>query len=145
MDTKTKAKTAAAKLPQSLLDLNKPSLHALSYALRHPDTWPDGFNWNYLHCEECAMGLAHHLWVNSIPQTNAENAASIMAKRFAMPYTVANGIFMGIGKKWRPAYSVTKYTFWTRKPYQVEFYHISKDITPDMVADRIDKYLAEAE
>ena len=28
-------------------DLSKPSLHALSYALRHPDTWPEGFVWDY--------------------------------------------------------------------------------------------------
>lgn len=42
--------------------LERPSLEGLSYALRHPEIWPKGFEWNYDHCCTCAMGLAGNLW-----------------------------------------------------------------------------------
>jgi len=116
-------------------DLSKPSLHVLSYALRHPDTWPEGFNWNFDNCRECAMGLAHRLWA-SIPE--AKNTAtcstgpSIMGRAFAMPYETARDIFMGEGE-------------WTRTGLifktQIDF----KKVTPEMVADQIDKYLETVE
>lgn len=111
--TKPKAKSETEKL---FADLDKPSLHALSYALRHPDTWPDGFVWDYKECDQCAMGLAHCLWRSSIPEADTWNGASIMAKKFAMPYGEAENIF---------------------------FNH--KAVTPEMVADQIDKYLERAE
>src|SRR5882762_5295787 len=75
-------------------DLAKPSLHGLSYALRHPDTWPKDFYWDFSRCNHCAMGLAHRLWW-SIPSADRNDGASIMAREFAMPYTSSRSIFLG--------------------------------------------------
>jgi hypothetical protein len=110
-------------------DLNKPSLQNLSYALRHPDTWPEGFNWQYQNCGTCAMGLAHELW-KEIPQTYFTNGASIMAKAFAMPYSEANDIFM------RGRNAPRKAFIGPRDPTRQ---------TPERVADAIDAYLKTAE
>lgn len=130
-------------------DLSKPSLHALSYALRHPDTWPKGFVWGYQHCDNCAMGLAHGLW-NQIPATLPRNAASYMAREFAMPFEAANSIFMGKTNRgdanWLPVKVThkTEGSLWWKKDVEVrEPSH--KHVTPEMVADQIDAYLATAE
>lgn len=135
----TKASTKGG-LPTSLLDLGKPSLHGLSYALRHPDTWPEDFYWDYSSCYHCAMGLAHALW-HSIPKANAQNGASLMARAFAMPYGAANDIFMGVGD-WTPTTKETTGALWWKKTIAVAD---ADAITPEMVADQIDGYLAKAE
>lgn len=46
----------------SRIDMNKPSVQALSYALRNPKIWNDKFTWDYNNCEYCAMRVAHELW-----------------------------------------------------------------------------------
>ena len=48
----------------ALVSLNRPSLRGLAFALRHPETWPAGFTWNYAKCNSCAMGLAAKIWTN---------------------------------------------------------------------------------
>lgn len=113
---------------EKLFALDKPSLENLSYVLRHPDMWPEGFIWNFNHCDSCAMGLAHSLW-SAIPSTNRDTGSSIMARSFAMPHEDANLIFMSArGKK-------KILGFIPSTPY-------NRDVTPEMVADQIDKYLA---
>jgi hypothetical protein len=47
-------------------DLSVPSYVALSYALRHKETWPKGFTWNYRYCSGCALGLAVGLWPRNV-------------------------------------------------------------------------------
>jgi hypothetical protein len=42
--------------------LAKPSVEGLIYALRHPETWPEGFEWYFNNFRTCAMGLAYRLW-----------------------------------------------------------------------------------
>ena len=43
-------------------------LATLSYALRHPETWPPAFGpWNFLDRDRCAMGLACHLGLAATP------------------------------------------------------------------------------
>jgi hypothetical protein len=122
-------------------DLNKPSLHALSYVLRHPDTWPEGFVWDYSRCESCAMGLAHSLWRESVPKTNIDNAASYMARTFSMPFAEAKSIFLG-GRSWVPKETFSDGHLWWRK----ERHRADHDaVTPEMVADQIDAYLSRAE
>jgi hypothetical protein len=81
MTAKSKTETEAL-----FCDLDKPSLHALSYALRHPDTWPRSFVWDYKKCDQCAMGLAHGLW-GTIAETTPDTGASVMAREFAIPFT----------------------------------------------------------
>lgn len=113
-----------------LFSLDKPSLKGLSYALRHPETWPEGFYWDFNDCEQCAMGLAHQLW-NFIEFKNDDNdndrAVSAMARKFAMPYKTADEIFMGSGN-WNKDF------LGREKPFG--------SITPEQIADQIDKYLA---
>ena len=127
MDAATK--TAPTELPSSLTDIGKPSLHALSYALRHPDTWPEGFVWEYSDCRNCAMGLAHQLW-NEIPWAGVDSGASLMARHFAMPYSRAKSIFFQ--------------TQWHSRIMGI-FPRSYSSVSPEMVADQIDKYLATAE
>jgi hypothetical protein len=38
------------------------TLEGLAFALRHRELWPVGFEWNYKECKKCAMGLAYRLW-----------------------------------------------------------------------------------
>lgn len=96
---------------QALADrLRVPTLDALAYALRHRDTWPAGFVWDYSHCETCAMGLTRMFWNQSI------------FTLFDIPMEARANIFGGAG---RPSN--------TPQP----------DVTPEMVADAIDAYLAQ--
>ncbi len=46
-------------------DLSVPSLENLAYVLRHRETWPQGFVWDYRYSPSCAMGLTHMLWPGS--------------------------------------------------------------------------------
>lgn len=111
-----------------LRDLDKPSLANLAYALRHPETWPEGFHWNYGRCDSCAMGLAHELW-KAIPNTYRQTGASVMARSFAMPFRDSERIFLEA---------------WKERTFPRNLF-LSHNIGPDEVADRIDAYLQRAE
>jgi hypothetical protein len=118
-------------------DLSKPSLHALSYVLRHPHTWPKNFYWDYNECENCAMGLAHLLW-HSIPTATPKDGASIMAREFAVPFAVSRSIFLG--GTWTPTeVKMTGVLWWKSEKHSMDF----DRVTPEMVADQIDAYLAK--
>lgn len=132
-------KTTQTEATKLFADLDKPSLHALSYALRHPDTWPKSFHWNYNKCDHCAMGLAHALW-DSIPEANRSDGASIMAREFAMPFGHARSIFMG--GSWTPTKTEVEGCLWWKETTHVMNLHA---VTPEMVADQIDAYLKTAE
>lgn len=93
-----------------------------------------GFIWNYNNCDHCAIGLARKLW-QQIPDTDFDTSASIMAKTFAMPYGRVENIFMGTGS-WVPT-KIEGYLWWEK------FVFDHKAVTPEMVADQIDKYIAE--
>lgn len=124
METKVTPKTETEAL---FADLDKPSLHALSYVLRHPDTWPKGFYWDYTKCTQCAMGLARRLWSTDIEQAKNSSGASIMARTFAMPYAKAERIFM---------------EGWKNHRHLGVFSRDPETVTPEMIADDIDRYLA---
>lgn len=137
MTTKTKLRQS---LDESFLrDLDKPTLHGLSYALRHPDTWPEDFVWDYNDCNQCAVGLACNLWFKKyIDELDHKESASFMAKKFSMPYTDSNNIFLGHGD-W--AYRTVAFVGIPIGKTQIDF----KNVTPEMVADEIDLYLKRAE
>lgn len=125
-----------------LRDLDKPSLENLAYALRHPETWPRGFVWDYSHCDHCAMGLAHALWRYSTepPSNGPHTGSSRMARTFAIPYEAAWRIFFEAAA----GYSVEKKTwFGFGKPKTIPC--PNENVTPEMVAKRIDAHLARAE
>jgi hypothetical protein len=100
---------------EALLDLSKPSLQALSHILRHKELWPKGFDWYFWKCTTCAMGLAWHLW-KEVAYPSPWNIAAT----FAMPITKSEYIFFGD---------------WVEND--------EMGITPEMVADQIDKYLPD--
>lgn len=123
-----------------LRDLDKPSLGNLAYALRHPETWPKGFVWNYADCAQCAMGLAHSLWREKTerPSNRGEVGSSRMARAFAIPYETALAVFFRAGV----GYSVRKKT-WFGGIKMVPCPH--EAVTPEMVAKQIDAALARAD
>jgi len=119
-----------ARTPEECLlpSLDKPSLEGLSYLLRHPEQWPLGFEWDYGKCETCAMGLAHNLWgifsestQRGLRSNYGTTSAIFDARRaFEMEYDAAGFIFGALHA-------------------QVDSF---RDVTPIIVADAIDAYLA---
>ena len=106
-------------LGQPSIALDRPSMRALAYVLRHRETWPKGFEWNFQSCKTCAMGLAHLLWKEI---TCLDQFA--IASAFSISRYDANVIFI--------------YNYnWVTDGKKVNF----SDITPEMVADEIDHYL----
>jgi len=57
--------------------LERPSVDALVYALRHREVWPAGFEWDYRLCTKCAMGLACKLW-KEIKSPNSCSVESVL-------------------------------------------------------------------
>lgn len=154
MEVKVANKPIQDEQEKLFADLDKLSLHALSYALRHPDTWPEGFVWNYHRCESCAMGLAHQLWKSKVPITCPDNGASRMAHTFAMPYEAAKSIFLGMegseAADWMPGEAITQtkntgHLWWKKSSTTTHYFSDHVAVSPEMVADQIDAYLATAE
>jgi hypothetical protein len=103
-----------------LHDLTKPSLEALSHILRHKEMWPEGFKWNFGDCQSCAMGLAHKMWLEI-------NSPSSYRMAEHMGITERDACDLFVEASWNADWNSDKYNF---------------DITPEMVADQIDLYLA---
>jgi|SRR5882672_4744252 len=74
----------------SIVDLSNPTLQNLIYVLRHPDIWPEDFEWNYYSPSTCAMGLAYQLWPDHIGNTHSHT----MAECFGMDHEDSWDIFM---------------------------------------------------
>jgi hypothetical protein len=62
-------------------------LRRLRDALRHPETWPPGFEFDYRRCATCAIGLAHELGML------AEMSGPAVMKAFGLPYAAQIAIF----------------------------------------------------
>lgn len=113
-----------------------PSLVALSYALRHPETWPEGFVWEYNNCRKCAMGLAIQLWhmhANNYASDRQEmrrNWKSWAARNFALPLESAEAIFFDTRASWKLSAPISSL--------------LMGAVTPTHVADAIDAYVATA-
>lgn len=120
---------------RALLEIsNKPSLVALSYSLRHPETWPQDFVWDYSSCATCAVGLALRLWPETLvlPDTQRMQITWI-AREMALPWREAEMIFFEL------APIQTARVGWFKS---VESFNFDA-VTPDDVADAIDRHLAE--
>lgn len=107
--------------------MDKPSLAALSYALRHPETWPKDFEWDYGYCETCAIGLTVKLWFAG--HRGGVDGTTLMAREFAMPWEAARRIFV---QAYRPRNLLDVRNLFSRSP------HVN---SPERVADLIDDYL----
>ena len=72
------------------------SLRGLSYALRHPETWPQGFEWKFVNCNRCAMGLAVELMMVDRPTPGAMIAAFGIPEREAVEIFCMGNLFVAI-------------------------------------------------
>lgn len=99
---------------------NTPSLRALSFALRNRETWPSAFDgWNFASCYTCAMGLAALMWPQQIPNPQV----SAIAPAFGISAETASQLFCSTN---------------------CDVFEVA-GITPEIVADRIDRHLATTE
>lgn len=96
---------------------SKPSLAGLAYALRHPDTWPVGFEWDFRSQYKCAMGLANRLW-------GIQPSLYEMMETFDLTHRQAEKMFLEAGRKW----------FGLARLAMCE-------VTPEIVAARIDLHI----
>jgi hypothetical protein len=115
-----------AETPQSAAVT--PSLSSLSYALRHPETWPDAFFWDYEDCKSCAIGLTCQLWSVSAPQeADVDVRLYLVSQCFRMPIEAARRVFLEVVPPWS----------W-RRPFN------RHHVAPEHVAMAIDRYVASA-
>lgn len=130
-DLREKLKSLQSPVPQTeaeqLFSLDQPSLRALSHILRHKELWPKGFEWNFSKCSTCAMGLANKLW-----NLRDEAHTSTISQHLKIHHHDATYLFTYDG-----------YRQETKGRNLVEI-TTSPDggVTPEMVADKIDEYLA---
>lgn len=114
------------------VDLSKPSLKGLSYLLRNRDQWPEGFRWNFGVWAGCAVGLAMAKW-----SANADPVD--FPKVYGLSHYDTIEIFTGDGPYPR---ETVRYLGGLIKRKGVACDHGA--VTPEMVADQIDRYLATA-
>lgn len=97
---------------------------ALIGALRHPETWPPGFEWNFFNCHTCAIGLMHRLMPGAInwglparlTYTAVKDEAESIGAVLGIPAKDAIYLFADVN-------SYGEYT----------------EITPQMVADKLEE------
>jgi hypothetical protein len=125
---------------ERLFSLDQPSLQALSHILRHRELWPESFVWNYASCQTCAMGLAQLLWsiCPAFPSLydSLQHASRVM-KMERFDTCVIFGGFVPLDGSFEPETQAA----WTRKG---DGSGSMDHVTPEMVADKIDEYLARA-
>ncbi len=108
--------------------MDTPSLARLSYLLRHHELWPEDFSWHFDNCECCAMGLASAFWQLDPEQYEWTDCDDVVDCHLNMVHTV-----LGVHK------STCMILFLNERTYGVS----SEQVTPNMVADKIDEYLAK--
>ena len=77
----TDTKTRNVHIEALARSLGTPSVDGLIYSLRHPETWPNGFSWDFEYCSSCAMGLSRALWPDGQPWKGQRAAVSLNAAR----------------------------------------------------------------
>ena len=73
-----------------------PTLDAMIHHLRHPETWPAGFEWDYSYATACAVGLAHGLW----PDSTTSFSYSDLAHTLGLSPHAGYIIFTGLTAPW---------------------------------------------
>lgn len=97
--------------------LTKPSLRNLAFLLRNRFLWPESFKWDYSRQDTCAMGLCEAVW----GKKPSELGLCSFFTEFRLFLT---------GQNHRKIWGV-----------RIPFTGIFRDVTPEMVADRIEDYL----
>jgi len=117
---------------------DRPNLHALVYALRHPETWPANFVWDYGDCAQCAIGLSLRLWPQlKLPKGQLAQETWI-AREMAMSHRQAKAIFFYLGREKTVMVKTGWFRSITKRVYD------RRCVTADDVADAFDRYLATA-
>ena len=104
------------------IDRTEPTLRDLAYVLRHEETWPEGFRWDYRYADHCGIGLCVQLYGKS-PASFDEFSGDYDGES-------VNSIFNTPVK-------------WYKAPLDC-YSERMRMITPEVVADRIDAYLGES-
>jgi hypothetical protein len=110
-----KMSPATSFVAEGPVDLGQFSLRRLSETLRRPETWPPEFEWNYTRADTCAMGLAYRLGMIEEPHVRAA------MKAFGLRLFDAFMMFCS-------GYGCAR----------------ESEVTPGMVADRIDACLGRS-
>jgi hypothetical protein len=63
------------------IDLENFSFPGLIFLLRHRELWPKGFEWNFLNCHTCAMGLIHRQWLSPVDVFDLDDFIMIEGER----------------------------------------------------------------
>lgn len=115
-------------------DLSYPNLPALAYLLRHPERWHRDFHWEFgtvfgyvdddpeCGTEGCAMGVAAMIW-------DPDHAHSKLANEEVTDRTLMNWFHISQG-------TIDRLFYGTGRQHDVS------EITPEMIAGRIDDFLA---
>jgi hypothetical protein len=106
-----------------------PSLENLSYILRHREWWPDGFEWNFRYLNSCGIGLSQYLWRRD-------------------PYDLHHGL---VESTLTGTPNETYYRIFATRIGKIAWYRCfpwnyqkqMRSITPEQVADQIDRFLAK--
>lgn len=94
------------------------TLAGLSFILRHKGLWPKDFEWDYRSCNHCAMGLVATIFADgNMMYSNGYSMREILGD-WPGQY-LSTGMHERLGKV------------------------LMNDVTPEDVANAIDKYLAE--
>jgi hypothetical protein len=83
-------------MPFDGVPLDTPSLKALAFALRHPETWPPEFaarGWDYATRSRCAMGLAVALWPQIEPAPGWDGTSEWAEEQFGISTRAAKRLF----------------------------------------------------
>jgi hypothetical protein len=101
-----------------------PSLENLSYILRHREWWPEGFHWNFSNCPTCAIGMCRELWGHN--------------PEIFFPEPTMGDDYM-LNESYRRIFCDSRgkggLLSWIIRPDM-------GDVTPEQVANQIDRYLA---
>jgi hypothetical protein len=110
-------------------DLSEFSFSNLSYLLRHREYWPENCPWDFQYYSSCAMGLAKRVWSVSAWEECA---------RLTSP-GVANRLFC-------TQYRSGSVSFYQKPVFFGLFWRNLRghEVTPEMVADAIDRYVLAA-
>ena len=100
-------------------------------ALRDPGIWPRDFKWHFGSCTSCAMGLLAALTRDENAPIFYVTAVDWAADRLGLPRLAANDLFNPLQEA-------------SRNRFGYQFTHLSQ-ITPDMVADRLQAIHRELE
>jgi hypothetical protein len=120
-DAVTTGKEAGGKLAFEQFQ-QRPTLEGLAYALRHRETWPAWFQWSYMNTDSCALGLAVELSGDIKPRSITNRHWVMM--RLGLSDETSRKLFLR-----NHAFSVWHPHWWFA------------DVTPEMVANVIDRYL----